>query len=72
MQYSKEEQVEKIIVGISEFMQPVYGMNRKDAAGKILQAYGTTGRSSIVFKLLDGKVVGSDDYKKLLYQVLKN
>jgi len=44
---------------------------RKFAAQKILQAYGSTGRSSIIFKILDDKKVGVDDWKKILYQVLK-
>lgn len=44
---------------------------RKGAAEKITQAYGNTGRSSMVFKLLDGKKFVADDYKKLLFQVLK-
>lgn len=44
---------------------------RKSAAEKVLQAYGSTGRSSIIFKLLDGKPIVADDYKKILYQVLK-
>lgn len=44
---------------------------RKLAAGKILQSYGSTGRSAMLFKMLDGKAVVADDYKKLLFQVLK-
>jgi len=46
-------------------------LTRKEAAGKILQAYGSTGRAAIIFKILDGKPVGKDDYTKILYQVLK-
>lgn len=44
---------------------------RKGAAEKITQAYGSTGRSAMLFKLLDGKKFVADDYKKLLFQVLK-
>lgn len=44
---------------------------RSLAAQKIIQAYGNTSRSSFVFKLLDGKKFVADDYKKLLFQVLK-
>ena len=46
-------------------------LSRKDAAAKILQAYGSTGRAAIIFKILDGKPIGTDEYKKILYQVLK-
>jgi hypothetical protein len=46
-------------------------MPRKFAAAEILQAHGSTGRSAIVFKVLDGKPITADDYKKILYQVLK-
>lgn len=45
--------------------------SRAMAAQKILQAYGNTSRSSFVFKILDGKKFVADDYKKLLFQVLK-
>jgi hypothetical protein len=48
-----------------------YKQMKKSAAEKVTQAYGSTGRASIIFKMLDGKVVGADDWKKLLYQVLK-
>ena len=65
------KEVQKIIDGMKVFVQPVLTMNRKDAAGKILQAYGTTGRSAMLFKMYDHKPLDSDSYKKLLYQVLK-
>jgi hypothetical protein len=45
--------------------------NRKEQAAKVLSAYGETNRASMVFKLLDGKDWSDDDWKKLLYQVLK-
>ncbi len=44
---------------------------RKQAAVKISQAYGSTGRSAMLFKMLDGKAFSNDDYKKLLFQILK-
>ena len=44
---------------------------RRFAAEKVLQAYGSTGRSSMIFKMLDNKPIVADDWKKLLYQVLK-
>ena len=65
------KEVEKIMNALFEYAAKCKALPRKDAAIKILQAYGSTGRSSIIFKILDGKVVGSDDWKKILYQVLK-
>jgi len=44
---------------------------RGTIAKEILSAYGNTNRSSFAFKLLDGKELGDDDVKKLLFQVLK-
>lgn len=65
------KEVNKIMAALFNCATECKGMPRKDAAAKILQAYGSTGRSSIIFKLLDNKVVGADDWKKILYQVLK-
>lgn len=65
------KEVKKIMGVLVNMAVECKKLPRKDAAAKILQAYGSTGRSSIVFKLLDGKVIGADDYKKILYQVLK-
>ncbi len=65
------KEVEVIFDAMVEFVRPLYFAPRKDAAEKILQAYGTTGRSAIVFKMLDRKTIVADDYKKLLFQCLK-
>ena len=65
------KEVNKIMAALVNCASECKSMPRRDAAARVLQAYGTTGRSSIIFKLLDGKVVGADDWKKLLYQVLK-
>ena len=40
-------------------------------AGLVIQSYGNTNRASFMFKILDGKTLDADDYKKLFYQVLK-
>ena len=65
-------EVRKILTGMHEFLPHVKVMSlRKQQAEKILQAYGTTGRSAMLFKMLDNRVLDADDYKKLLYQVLK-
>jgi len=78
------KEVEKIVEGMKNFAAScqvthiagrVVTLNpkqsRAQAAQKILQAYGQTSRSSFVFKLLDNKPFVADDYKKLLFQVLK-
>ena len=65
------KEVEKIVAGFKLFVEKVKPMSRKDAALKILQAYGDTNRASFVFTLLDGKPLDNEKLKKLLYQVLK-
>lgn len=44
---------------------------RKDQALYIQSHWGKTNRASMLFKLLDGKLLTVDDHKKLLYQCLK-
>ena len=45
---------------------------RKEQALTIFKSYGKeTNRSSFLFKLLNGESLNQEDYKKLLYQVLK-
>jgi hypothetical protein len=65
------EEVHKIMNALFKFAGARIKIPRKFAAAEILQAYGSTGRSAIVFKILDRKVIGADEYKKILYQVLK-
>lgn len=65
------KEVKKIMDGLVLFSFDCINIPRKDAAAKILQAYGSTGRASMIFKMLDKKYIGADEYKKLLYQVLK-
>lgn len=66
--------VQQIVVGMQKFvdekLKPL--PTRRDQAQLVLSSYGTTNRASFVFKLLDGKSLGVDDRKKLLYQCLKN
>jgi hypothetical protein len=65
------KEVKKIMDALVLFSFRRINIPRKQAAAEILQAYGSTGRAAIVFKMLDAKYIGADDYKKLLYQVLK-
>jgi hypothetical protein len=67
------KKVQEIRLGMEVFyhntLKPL--PNRKEQAVKVLAAYGETNRASMIFKLLDGKNWSDDDWKKLLYQVLK-
>jgi len=63
--------VQPILVGFNTFVEKVKNLSRREAAEKILQAYGQTNRASFVFALLDGKSLTNEQLKKLLYQVLK-
>jgi len=65
--------VQKIIEGMKVFVKDTLlpMPTRKDQAQKVIASYGNTNRASFIFKLLDGKELGSEDRKKLLYQVLK-
>lgn len=65
------KEVEKILQGMESFVAPLKFLSRKEAAEKILQAYGQTNRSGMAFSILSDKELKTDDYKKLLYQVLK-
>ena len=65
------KEVHKIMTALFEFASERMNIARNIAAKEILQAYGSTGRSAIIFKMLDRKTISTDDYKKLLYQVLK-
>ena len=62
--------VQKIIDGMISFVEPLTEITRKEAALKIISAYGKTNRASYVFNLLDGKELDKDSYKKLLLQSL--
>ena len=65
------KEVKLIIASMTEFVQPLKSIARKDAASKIISSYGNTNRASFCFKLLDNKSLEKDDIKKLMFQVLK-
>lgn len=68
------KEVIKIEHGMNVFVDMVLSpmKTRREQAEKVLSSYGNTNRASFVFKILDKKPLGDDDYKKLLYQVIKN
>jgi hypothetical protein len=65
------EEVKSTIDYMANFVQPLKSMPRKIAAEKILQAYGQTNKSGMLFKLLDDKLLNTDDEKRLIYQNIK-
>lgn len=65
------KEVVKIIASLKKTVASCAGLSRKQAAYTILQSHGNSGRSSMMFKMLDGKTLDKDDYKKLLFQILK-
>lgn len=67
------KQVQQIISGINTFVEdtlkPLH--SRREQAEKVLSAYSTTNRASMVFTRLDGKTLSDDQVKKLFWQLLK-
>lgn len=66
------KEVDVIVNSMREKANSLRTVSRKEAAAVIIQAYGKTNRSGMVFSLLDGKELGTEELKKLLYQVTKN
>jgi hypothetical protein len=69
------KEVQKIEAGMVNFIKNELSKypTRKLQAVVTFQSYGKgSNRSSFVFKLLDGKTLNDDDYKKLLFQVTKD
>jgi hypothetical protein len=65
------KEVQKIIEHMKGFVEPLKTLPRKDAALKIIGAYGETNRKSFCFSLLDNRELGGEEIKKLMFQVLK-
>ena len=69
-----KKEVDKIVNGMNDFVNNRLRSlsTRKEQAQLVISSYGETNRSSFLFKLLDGKSLGKEEYKKLMFQVLKN
>jgi len=67
------KEVDKIIDHMRGFINSKvrHLTSRKEQALTILNSYGETNRSGYLFKILDNKPLEKDDYKKLMFQVLK-
>jgi hypothetical protein len=69
------KQVKKIVEHMKEFVRELEGYStRKEKAEMIINSYGgeKNNRAGMAFKLLDGKELNSDDYTKLMWQILKD
>ena len=69
-----KKEVDLIVSGMNDFVNNRLRSlpSRKEQAQLVISSYGETNRAAFVFKLLDGKSLGKEEYKKLLFQVLKN
>ena len=69
-----KKEVNKIVDGMNGFVNNRLRSlpSRKEQAQLVISSYGDSGRSSMIFKILDGKSLDKNDYKKLIFQVLKN
>ena len=69
-----KKEVNKIVDGMNSFVNNRLRSlpTRKEQAEQVLSSYSVTNRSAMVFKLLDNRPLGKEEYKKLLFQVLKN
>jgi hypothetical protein len=69
-----KKEVNKIVDGMNDFVNNRLRSlpTRKEQAQAVISSYGETNRASFLFKLLDGKSLGKEEYKKLMFQVLKN
>jgi hypothetical protein len=69
-----KKEVDKIVWGMNLFVNTRLRFlpTRKEQAQVVISSYGETNRASFIFKLLDGKSLGKEEYKKLMFQVLKN
>jgi T4 RnlA family RNA ligase len=68
-----KKEVNKIVDGMNNFVNNKLCSlpSRKEQAQLVISSYGETNRAAFVFKLLDGKSLGKEEYKKLLFQILK-
>ena len=68
-----KKEVDKIVWGMNLFVNTRLNFlpTRKQQAELTIASYGDTNRAAFIFKLLDGKSLGNEEYKKLMFQVLK-
>lgn len=64
------EKVETILTGLTSFVSPIKGLSRKEAAERIIAVHGPTGLAPFAFKMLNDRVLTSNEYGKILGKVL--
>lgn len=71
--YDASKIVDKIVDGFNIFVNDTLRplATRREQAEKVLESYSTTNRASMVFAILDGKTLSTDQIRKLFWQVLK-
>jgi hypothetical protein len=69
-----KKEVDLIVSGMNEFVNNRLKTlpTRKLQAEQVISAYGNTNRAAFLFKILDNRPLGKEEYKKLLFQVLKS
>jgi hypothetical protein len=69
-----KKEVDLIVSGMNDFVNNRLKTlpTRKLQAEQVISAYGNTNRAAFLFKILDNRPLGKEEYKKLLFQVLKN
>ena len=69
-----KKEVDLIVSGMNDFVNNRLRSlpSRKEQAQLVISSYGETNRAAFVFKILDNRPLGKEEYKKLLFQVLKN
>ena len=69
-----KKEVNKIVEGMNSFVNNRLRSlpSRKEQAQLVISSYGETNRAAFVFKILDNRPLGKEEYKKLMFQVLKN
>ena len=69
-----KKEVDMIVSGMNDFVNNRLKTlpTRKLQAEQVISAYGNTNRAAFLFKILDNRPLGKEEYKKLLFQVLKS
>ena len=66
------KEMRNILDGMERFVYKIKELpTRKEQAVAITGAYGETNRAGFLFSILDGKPLEKDNYKKLIFQIIK-
>lgn len=70
--YNAYNDINKILLDIEKFVEPLKSLTPKESADLINDKYKNTGFSSVAFNLLRNKKITEDDKIKLLYKLFNN